>query len=326
MKAAVGVSFGICRLPGRGAGGNLRAMRFAWWLGLLLVVAGKLSAVHYDQSRASVLQELGKPTSSIMRSGREVMLYPNGVRIEFEQGKVVFLQGIEPTEPTEPAAEEAPAVEPAAVAPKQAPAAKEAEKESPKESPKSAAADDEMEDEEEVKLTPEQAKALEEAEKEFAAARAKAQAELEKATEDLAKIYDGPAEKDEEEELKGPARTVAVIIGLLIQAAVQWVLMVIAIKITKYWAVDIEWPGILIAASVDTAVKVVVRIIGIVLMDLPMLFYADEALGALAMVFVLRKVSTNQRLEQAVTVTFTSKIFAVVCGYFLGMMILSAIF
>lgn len=300
-------------------------MRFAWWLGLLLVVAGKLSAVHYDQARTSVLQELGKPTSSIMRGGREVMLYPNGVRIEFEKGKVVFLQGIEPTEPTEATAEEAPAAEPVAAAPKEVPpAAKAPAKEAAKDAPK--AEDEEMEDEEEVKLTPEQAKALEEAEKEFAAARAKAQAELEKATEDLAKIYDGPAEK-EEEELKGPARTVAVIIGLLIQAAVQWVLMVIAIKITtKYWAVDIEWPGILIAASVDTAVKVVVRVIGILLLDMPMLFYADEALGALAMIFVLRKVSTNQRLEQAVTVTFTSKIFAVVCGYFLGMMILSAIF
>ncbi|HYC71255.1 MAG TPA: hypothetical protein VEB66_08625 [Opitutaceae bacterium] len=289
-------------------------MRFAWWVGLMLVCAGRTSAVHYEQSRAAVLQELGRPTSSIMRNNREVMLYPNGVRIELEQGKVVLLQGIEPTEP---AGAESPEDRPPAEE-KAAPPA------GPGEEPgQKAAPEEEMEDEE-GKLTPEQAKALEEAEKEFAAASAKAQAELEKATEDLTKLYEPPEEK---EQLTGPQRTMAAIIGILVQAVMGWVLMVIAIKITtKYWAVDIEWPGILIAAAVDAGVKVVVRVVGFVFLDLDTFFYADEAIGAIALVFILRKVSTNQRLEQAVTVMFTSKIFAVVVGHFLGAMLLAAVF
>lgn len=291
-------------------------MRAVWWLGLVLVVAARLSAIHYEQSRASVLQELGKPTSSIMRGGREVLLYPHGVRIELEQGRVVFLQGLEPTEPLEPVAGAAPEADPAG-APQPA---------APKEASKDVPAEEEagMAEGEEGKLTPEQAKALEEAEKEFAAARAKAQAELEKATEDLTKMYERPEQAEPED---GPVRAVTLILGVLVQGFAGWVLMVVAIKLTaKYWAVDIEWPGILIAAAVDAAVKIGVRLIGFFAFGLEVFFYSDEALGAIALLFILRKVSTNRRLDQAVTVMFTSKIFCLAIGHVLYGVLLAAIF
>lgn len=284
-------------------------MRVAWWVILSWVSVLPVLAVYYDQPRAEVLRELGRPTSSITRGGREVMLFPNGVRIEFERGRVVFMQGIEPTEgsgsgptaaeaepdaPPPPDAVPKPA-EPAAMAPKMDP-----------------------QDEEEVKLTPEQAKALEEAEKEFAAANAKARAEMEKAIGDLEKIYEGGAAP--------PPAPRFDVVGFILEVFIAWVLMVAALKLTtKYWAVDIEWPGLLLAAAVDTVVKVAVRLVGVFALEMPMLFYADEAIAAVVLVFVLRKVSTNQRLDQAVTVTLTSKVFSVVVGSLLVTVLLHAL-
>jgi hypothetical protein len=54
-------------------------------------------------------------------------------------------------------------------------------------------------------------------------------------------------------------------------------------------------------------------------------FLADEALGAIVLVLVLRKVSTNQSLQQAITVTVTSKTFSIVVGSFLSVAILRAL-
>ena len=50
------------------------------------------------------------------------------------------------------------------------------------------------------------------------------------------------------------------------------------------------------------------------------LFYADEAVAAIVMVLVLRKVSINRSLAQAVQITMTSKVFSIVVGSFLFVM------
>ena len=57
---------------------------FLRWL-LLGLLAGKgMAAVHYDMTKAELLQELGKPVSTMVHpgSGREVLTYPKGVRID----------------------------------------------------------------------------------------------------------------------------------------------------------------------------------------------------------------------------------------------------
>lgn len=286
-------------------------MRAACWVVLSLLSILPVRAVRYDQPRAEVLQELGRPTSSITRGGREVMLFPNGVRIELERGKVVFIHGIEPSEGSA-AAPEVVAAEPAPVAPPPGKvAAKAAE-------PRAAGPEMDPDDENEVRLTPEQAKALEEAEKEMAAANAKVRAEMEKAIGDLEKIYEGGAEP--------PPQPRFDVLGFVLEVFIAWALMVAALKLTtKYWAVDLEWPGLLIAAAVDTVVKVAVRLVGVFVLEMPMLFYADEAIAAIALMLVLRKVSTNQRLDQAVTVTLTSKVFSVVVGSLLVTVLMHAL-
>jgi hypothetical protein len=271
-------------------------MLLRWLTVLSLLATSLVAAVRYDMTKEELIKELGKPTSILMKGGREVLIYPKNVRIEFENGKAVSIRGIDL------AAAEAAANPP--VTPAAAPTA-----------PVEAG------DEDEPKLTPaeQKARAEEEAklEKEMAAADAKARAEMEKAISEL-ENPGSPAEA-----MSQPS---FVLFDFGVELVVKWLLMLAALKLTaKYWSVDIEWQGLMIAAAADTGVRAVVLGVGEGLMDLPTVFLADEALAAIVLVLVLRKVSTNQSLQQAITVTVTSKVFSIVVGSFLSVVILRAL-
>jgi hypothetical protein len=263
-------------------------MRARWLLVLCLFLAGKCLAVRYDMPKAELLQELGKPTSVLTKGGREVLIYPNNVRIEIEHGKVVSVKGLELTDgnPAPADAEPAPAPEePAAPPPAAEPAA---------------AAD------ETAKL-----------EQAMAEADAKARAELEKAITDLEDSATAAAEE--------PAPGFSVT-DFLVELFIKWVLMLAALKLTcKYWNADVDWSGLMIAAGADTGVRAVVLGVGEGVLGMFSVFYADEALAAIVLVLVMRKVSTNQSLQQAVTITMTSKVFSIVVGSFLSVVILRAL-
>ncbi len=261
------------------------------WLALLfLLLASAGAAVRYDMSKAELLQELGKPVSVLVRGDREILIYPNNVRIEIAQGKVVVVKGLDLTEQT-PA--------PAATPP---PSEEEAVPEEPK-------------------LTPEEQKAQAEEEAKFekslAEADAKGRAEMEKAITAL----ETPAESDDTSSGSGFSVT-----GFLTELFIKWALMLAALKLTcKYWGADVDWSGLMIAAAADTGVRAIVGVIGYVVLEMFTLLYADEALAAIVLVLVLRKVSTNQSLQQAVTITMTSKVFSIVVGSFLTVLILNAL-
>lgn len=75
-------------------------------------------ALDLGADRQTVIQELGRPSSSVSHGSREFLSYPNRVRVELEHGRVVSAQGLVLGGGTDaPAA--APA--PAATAPKAAP-------------------------------------------------------------------------------------------------------------------------------------------------------------------------------------------------------------
>ena len=259
--------------------------------GLLAVTC---SAVYYGETREEVLKELGKPSSILMRGGREVFLYPKGARIEFEAGKVAVVQGLEVTEGpvAEPAQTEAPTAEPAAGA---APASPETKAETPE--PKA------------------ERDAGEQAEKELEAERTKQQAEFEKAIAQL----ENPQMRTE------PAHSAWA--ELLVGLAVKALMMLVALKFTtKYWDFNIEWTGLAIAAGADTGVRAVMGVIGEIVMKLPSLFYADEAVAALVLVAVLRKVSHNKSLARAVTITMTVKVFSTVVGSMVAVAVMNGLF
>lgn len=261
-----------------------------WLLGLCLIACTAGAVVRYDMPREELLLELGKPTSILARGDREVLIYPNNVRIEISQGKVVGIKGIdlvaaEQAAATAAGAEPAKPVEPAEAA------------------------------------EPEQQKAQDEAdakaEKEYAEAGARARAGMEQAITDLENRGSQP------EAMIAPSFSFT---GFLIELVVKWLLMLAALKLTsKYWNADIGWSGLMIAAAADTGVRAVILGVGEGLMGMMSVFYADEAAGALVLVMVLRRVSTNQSLQQAVTITMTSKVFSIVVGSFLSVVILRAL-
>jgi hypothetical protein len=70
-------------------------------------------------------------------------------------------------------------------------------------------------------------------------------------------------------------------------------------------------------------VRTVVTLIGEVLMGMPSLFYAAEAVAAFVMVLMLRRVSYNRALAQAVQIMLTTKTFSIVVGSFLVTVLLN---
>jgi hypothetical protein len=68
-----------------------RAFRI-FLLGLLFT--GRCLAVYLGMDRAALVQELGPPVSRAAMGAHEILLYPNDVRIELQDGKVVDVEGM----------------------------------------------------------------------------------------------------------------------------------------------------------------------------------------------------------------------------------------
>lgn len=141
-----------------------------------------------------------------------------------------------------------------------------------------------------------------------------------KAITDLENIHDRAAEPP-------PPKPRFNLPGFLVALVLKWLLMFAALKPTcKYWSVDVDWSGLMLAAAADTGARAAVSVFGMVVLQMFTVFYADEAAGAVVLVLVLRKVSTNQSLQQAVTITLTAKIFSIVVGSFLLTILLRVLF
>ncbi|HEX2862556.1 MAG TPA: hypothetical protein VHN79_12995, partial [Lacunisphaera sp.] len=254
---------------------------------LLLLGMPALRALDYGMTREQVVNELGKPATAVRRGTREVISYPNNVRIELENGKVAVIRGLEVVDGA--------FVLPGAAAPVAAPISEE--------KPAGKEADEIDSDAIPAKETPAEMEAVarleEEAEKRYQEANTKALAEMEKAIGQMEALHDRSAEPMPEPDFDA--------VAFLIEVSVKWVLMLAALKLAcKFWGYDTFWRSLLIAAAADTGVRVVVDLIGTHALGMMSLFYADEAIAAIALVLVLKKVSINQSTAFAVQITLTS--------------------
>lgn len=280
----------VLLVPGRG--GFWPAMRLL----LLALALGSLAveapAVYYGQSRADVIQELGQPASVLKRGEHEVLIFKTG-RIELEGGKVAVVQGLPVTEgPGTGAVEAAPIQSAASAAREIGPAA---------EGAKSA----------EVTGTKDE-------EGELLAADAAARAKLEQAIGEMENpAARRPAEAD------GPSRGLTFVVELVIKGLLMFAALWLT---TKYWGVEMAWSGLITAAAADTATRAVVGAVVLWALGLGSTLFIDEALAALVLVGVLRKVSYNHALAQAVTIMLTSKTFAIVVGSFLSTFLMHTLF
>jgi len=155
-------------------------------------------------------------------------------------------------------------------------------------------------------------------EQEMIEADTSARAKMEKQIEEL----ENPPQRVPDHE-RGPPRWVTFIVELLIKA----LMMFAALKLTtKYWSVEISWFGLAMAALADTAARAAVGAVALWTLGMSTTMYADEATAAIVLVVVLRKVSYNQSLSQAITITLTSKTFSVVVGSFLTVFVMHTLF
>lgn len=277
-------------------------MRFLFLALAFVAAAVEASAVYYGQSREEVLKELGKPASELKRGGREVLIFKGG-RLELENGRVAVVQGLSVTDgPVAPAPVAGAAAGPVTVAP--------ASEEPKAVTPPAPAAN-------KASTAPAAAK-TKSVEQEMIEADTAARAKMEKQIEEL----ENPPQHVPDHE-RGPPRGVTFIVELLIKA----VMMLAALKLTtKYWSVEISWFGLAMAALADTATRAAVGAVALWTLGMSNTMYADEATAAIVLVVVLRKVSYNQSLSQAVTITLTSKTFSVVVGSFLTVFVMHTLF
>jgi hypothetical protein len=277
---------------------------------LILLAFNPVLALDYGMTPEQVRQELGKPSAEARRGAREILTYPNNVRIELENGKVTVIRGLEVVDGA--------FVTPGTVVPPAASAGAEKAEES-----STAQTGDKPDPEDEPVQTPaevaEAARLEAEAEKRYQEANTKAMAEMEKAIGQMETLHEQKSEP-----LPEPEFNVA---AFLVELVVKWVLMLAALKLAcKFWGFDTFWSSLLIAAAADTVVRVTVDLIGHHLLGMMSLFYADEAIAAVALVMVLKKVSINQSTAFAVQITVTSKVFSIVVGSFLVTVLLNVLF
>ncbi len=251
--------------------------------------------VRYDMPKEELLKELGKPTSTLKHpgSGREVLNYPKGVRIEIEKGVVVSIKGLDmnAVEAATKAAAEKKAEEEAA-------AKLEAETQEKIRAVEAAAA---------AKTAPPATPAAPGEVKTYTMQQAVAAMEQRDArtghTEHLEREYDDPAQHFSA-------------LKFLLGQVVWWVLMVIALKLTTmYRDMDIEWPGLLIAAAADTGTRMVLALIAWFVLHTTTFFYLNQLIATGVLLLVLRKVSLNQTWQKAARVAFGVKLFMLALRY-----------
>lgn len=246
--------------------------RVLWIFLLGLLFTSRCLAVYLGMGRAELVKELGPPVSRAAMGAHEILLYPNDVRIELQDGKVVDVQGM--TVDAGPSAsspvQNAPAT-PKANKPVQSGAEKAAEVES---------------------------------DPQAYTAQATERAKMEDAVIQMEKMHDVPREVTRPN--INPAR---LLMELFLRWVV--ILLALKLT-CLFWGVTVEWPGLVLVAVADAVTRMILHVAAIHFLNVSSLFGVENIIAAIVMIIVLMKVSINRSWKQAVQLTVTSKTFAIV--------------
>jgi|GEM_PF-803203 len=275
---------------------------------LLTALPSQAAGIRPGMTRTQVEEALGAPNAVLNRNGREVLLYPQNGRVELAGDAVVELENVavdnapasasEPAQtpsPLPPSATLPPRSEPA-VGPAQSPAKNLAP--SPPSSPPSTTAE----------------------------AREK------KFLEDngfitTAPIALPPGWKETASTARAPAsKSRASSLGtlLLVGGLCRIAIMIVVLKFAFHWAdVHADWSQMVVPALADTLFRTVIILIANYFFGTTELFYADEAVAYLVLIFVLMKTTHACTLPRALAVAGASKLVSMVLSSLLSAALLA---
>lgn len=254
-------------------------------------VAGVCARGQIDvgSSREEVLRLFGNPNSSAQRGERELLLYPQGTRIEIIAGKVSDIRGPLPAlVATPPPAAPATEPTPAPAAPPEATPA-----DAPAPTPPAAP----------TTPTP------------------KEESPLDRLAREIEK-----AEKAEEEAKSAPEH-VFNLLALLVSFVLHFGITVFSLRLAfKYWEMDAFWTGTLAIAGIDLAVYAILELLGPVTYDISTSGAVQGGIGTLVMVPMIQRFCFNKRLQNAIVTALAVKVLVQLCHMFLFVILLNALF
>ena len=256
---------------------------------LLCISTAVAGGVRNGMTRLEVEEALGRPKAVLESNGRQVLLYPNGGRVELSGGKLVYSTKVTVDVGT-PALESTPA--PVANAEVVVPSVAPVASVSP------------------VSLAKPASTAVPVAEKDemavYTPAQATAQSRLlDKSLEDMSRAHSQPGVLTHPD----PARFW---IELLLSSLVQLLAAVVVLKFAFAWAeVHADWGQMWIPALADTVATMAVRSLAYILCGATELFQMDNGIAFLVLLWVLMKTTHACTWPRAVGVAMTTKMVGV---------------
>ncbi|WP_221032177.1 hypothetical protein [Actomonas aquatica] len=264
-------------------------------LAVWLVGVAHGQALQYGMTPEEVLEELGRPRSTMSAGGRDIWMYDADGRVVFSEGKVSAIQhlpvdGVNGAKRRSVALSEQSEAEAAAEAQAAEEAALEAELERERE-----ASEAEM---------------------------AKLREEFESETE---AFLNGELGAEDESDWELSPGQEALYLG--VEIVVGLVVMVVILKLAFAWS-DIhgDWGQMFFPAFVAVAIKVVVRFTAQKMWGVTDVFYVDHGLSYLGLLVVLMKFTHASSWQRAVAVAGAAKLASIVVWVLLSVVLLNLLF
>lgn len=264
-----------------------------WWVGLL-----GAAGLSYQMTPEEVRGAAGPPTSLLERGDRAIWMYPDGGRVEFENGRAVTI--INMLLATEAEIMEAEA------------AAKEAERLATEEAARI--------EEEEMKLEQEEMAKLD---AEMAAAHAESLEMISKSIEDLEAQHEGGIP----DLGLGPPPPSEFWIALAVKSILGVFITMLVLKMAFKWSdIHADWGQMFLPAMVDMFAGTLIRGAGYALLKTDQFYHIDDGVSFFALLITLKLATHASTLQRAVAVAVAAKLASIVVWTVLSVVILQALF
>lgn len=268
----------------------------SWGLGWVIASgAGWAQALQFGMTPEEVMEEIGKPRSTMSAGGRDIWMYDAGGRVTFSAGKVsgiahLPVDGVDGAQSRAAVTERQQAVE-------------------------------------------EQAAAEAAAQREEEAAAAREQAELEAAWAEERKKFEAQTEAYLNGEFEGEAALNPELsfgqelLYLGVQMFIGMSLMIVILKGAFAWS-DIhgDWSQMILPAFAAAAVRAVVEFAANQIWDVTNVFYVDHGLSYLVLMVTLMKFTHASSWQRAVAVAGAAKLGSIVIWSLLSVVLLNVMF